>query len=151
MARELAPFVDSRYRTISSPDIRMVTNDSYAGVGSVYVPFLYPEVFGISYSQSGYLSLAGGTMIKEFSEATKIPIRLYVDVGVFERKVGWGWLPVEEIDFTAGNRRFRSVLEQKQYDFVYREYPEGHTWGNWRAHLIDAMTHFFPTQNNTLN
>jgi enterochelin esterase-like enzyme len=37
----------------------------------------------------------------------------------------------------------QEVLKKKNYDFVYREYPEGHTWGNWRRHLIDALIHFF--------
>lgn len=149
MALELVAFVDSRYRTLASPTARMIAGDSFAGLVSVYVPFQYPDVFGISYSQSGYLSLNGGAVIDAFSDSEKKPIRLYVDVGIYERTVGLGWLPDDEIDFTAGNREFKRVLEQKGYDFVYREYPEGHTWGNWRAHLIDAMTHFFPKHDNT--
>ena len=40
--------------------------------------------------------------------------------------------------------RLRDALAAKGYDFVYAEYPQGHTWGNWRAHLLDALPHFFP-------
>jgi enterochelin esterase-like enzyme len=144
MAQELVPFIDSEYRTVASPGTRMVAGDSYAGVGSIYVPFQHPETFGLSYSQSGYLPLDGGAMIEAFSKSDRKTIRLYIDVGIYERKVGWGWLPDDEIDFTSGNRKFSDVLERKAYDYVYREYPEGHTWGNWRAHMIDALVHFFP-------
>ncbi len=59
------------------------------------------------------------------------------------RTVGKGWLPDEEIDFVAANRRFRDVLSEGGYDFEYREYPEGHTWGNWRRHVADALIHYF--------
>jgi enterochelin esterase-like enzyme len=37
----------------------------------------------------------------------------------------------------------KDALAEKGYDFVYKEYPEGHTWGNWRRHLIDALIHFY--------
>jgi hypothetical protein len=74
------------------------------------------------------------------------PIRLYVDVGIYERAVGASFLPSKENDFLMANRRFKTVLEQKNYNFVYHEYFEGHTWGNWRRHLIDGLIHFFGTQ-----
>ena len=144
MAEEVVPFVNERYHVIDNPAARLVTGDSFAGLVSVYIPFQYPEVFGLGYSQSGYLSLKGDSMISLFEEADPKPIRLFVDVGHYERMVGKGWLPDNEIDFLAGNRRFNEVLEAKGYDYVYREYPEGHTWGNWRAHLADALIHFFP-------
>jgi enterochelin esterase-like enzyme len=35
------------------------------------------------------------------------------------------------------------VLDKKGYDVVQREYHEGHTWGNWRRHLIDALEDYF--------
>jgi enterochelin esterase family protein len=37
----------------------------------------------------------------------------------------------------------RAALDSAGYDLIYREYPEGHTWGNWRTHLIEALKHFF--------
>ncbi len=144
MADELVPFVEEHYQLTEAPSARLVAGDSYAGLASVYIPFQQPDVFGLGYSQSGYLSLQSDTLIEAFRQASPKPIRLYVDIGLYERKVGQGWLPDDEIDFLAANRRFREVLSAKGYDYVYREYPEGHTWGNWRVHLIDALVHFFP-------
>ena len=146
MADELVPFVEAEYRVRQTPTQRMVVGDSYAGLVSVYIPFERPDVFGIGYSQSGYVSLNKDALIKRYAEESLRPIRLYVDVGIYEETVGKGWLPDDEIDFTAGNRRFRKVLESRGYDFQYREYAEGHTWGNWRRHLIDGLIHFFPTK-----
>ncbi|MEM9865859.1 MAG: alpha/beta hydrolase-fold protein, partial [Myxococcota bacterium] len=74
------------------------------------------------------------------------PIRLCVDIGTYETTVGPGMLPAAETDFLAANRRLRTVLAERGYDFVYAEYPEGHTWGNWRAHLIEGLRYFFPAK-----
>jgi enterochelin esterase family protein len=144
MANTLAPWLDARFRTIRDPGYRLVAGDSYAGVGSLFIAFEQPETFGLAYSQSGYLPLEKGRMMRAFAGEPRKPIRLYVDVGIYERMVGKDWLPNDEIDFTDGNRKFVEILEDKGYDFVYAEYAEGHTWGNWRVHLIDALKHFFP-------
>jgi len=70
---------------------------------------------------------------------------LFIDVGLYEHFIGGDMLPASEVDFLAANRRLKVVLETKNYDFEYHEYPEGHNWGNWRRHLIDGLTHFFGT------
>ena len=104
-----------------------------------------PDVFGLGYSQSGYLSFNDNALIEAYQKARSQPIRLYLDIGLYEQKVGQGWLPENEIDFLRANREFRKVLTEKGYDFIYREYPERHAWGNWRAHLTDALVHYFPS------
>jgi enterochelin esterase-like enzyme len=143
VADELVPFVEARYRTSRDPTARLVVGDSYGGLISTYIAFRRPDVFGLAYSQSGYHSFQADRMLRLLEEAPVAPVRLYADVGTYERVVGFGWLPEAERDFTAANRRLRDVLARKGYDAVYAEYPEGHTWGNWRAHLIPALTHFF--------
>ena len=144
MAEELVPFVQQRYRTVEQPAARLVAGPSFGGLVSAYVPFQHPDVFGLSYSQSGYMSFQDDALIEAYRQAERKPIRLYVDIGLYEQSVGRGWLPDAEVDFLAANRRFQDLLAAKGYDFVYREYPEGHTWGNWRSHLMDALAHFFP-------
>ncbi|MEM8678426.1 MAG: alpha/beta hydrolase-fold protein, partial [Planctomycetota bacterium] len=143
MADELVPFVDGRFPTIQRPDARMTVGDSYAGLVAASLVHARPDCFGLGYSQSGYVSCEDDTLIERYKTKPKGDIRLYVDVGIFERTVGKGWLPDDEIDFVEGNRRFRDVLQTNGYDFVYREYPEGHTWGNWRRHFVDGVIHFF--------
>ena len=140
---ELAPFIDNHYRTRASAENRLVVGDSYGGLISTYIAFARTDIFGMAYSQSGYFSFQEDRLIRAFQEQKKRPLRLYVDIGHYERVVGAAFLPAPEVDFLAANRRFREVLADKGYDFIYREYPEGHTWGNWRRHLIDGLIHFF--------
>jgi len=145
-ADELVPFIEARYPARRSPDARLVAGDSFGGLISAFIPFMRPEVFGNGCSQSGYVSFRGDSLIKLYRETSRRPIRLYVDVGTYEENVGASFLPTAETNFTEGNRRFNKVLREAGYDFVYREYPEGHTWGNWRRHLIDALIWFFPRE-----
>jgi enterochelin esterase family protein len=142
-ADELVPFIESHYPVKKAADARLIIGDSFGGLISAYIPFVRPDVFGMAYSQSGYLSFRGDWLIRAFANSERKPVRLYVDTGHYERTVGTAFLPLEEADFLEANRRMQEVLKKKNYDFVYREYPEGHTWGNWRRHLIDALIHFF--------
>ncbi len=145
-AGEVVPFVDACYRTQTVPARRLVLGDSYGGLAALFLALRRPEVFGMGYSQSGYHGFDGGRMIGLVTEEPAAPVRLWVDVGRYERAVGTGLLPEAERDFLADNRRLCAALEKRGYDAVYREYPEGHTWGNWRAHLLDALPHFFPPE-----
>jgi enterochelin esterase family protein len=143
MADELVPFIESNFRVSKNPGNRLVAGDSFGGLISAYTPFYRPDVFGLGYSQSGYQSFQGDQLIQLLESSERKPIRLYVDIGTYEGTVGADMLPEDETDFLSANRRFNEVLKKKGYDFVYREYPEGHTWGNWRRHMIDALVHFF--------
>ena len=100
-------------------------------------------MFKYAYSQSGYQSCFKDQLINAFKDSPKKDIKLYVDSGTYERNVGASFLPADETDFLEANRRLKKVLEEKGYEFVYHEYPQGHTWGNWRRHLIDGLQYFF--------
>jgi enterochelin esterase family protein len=147
MADELVPFIESNFRATEIPQKRLVAGDSFGGLISAYTPHYRPDVFGSGYSQSGYQSFQGDQLIKLYETSEKKSIRLYVDIGTYEGTVGADMLPEDETDFLSANRRFKEVLAEKRYDFVYREFPEGHTWGNWRRHMIDGLVHFFGVKN----
>ena len=58
------------------------------------------------------------------------PVDFYLDTGV----IG---------DLVDDNRRMKEILEMKDYRFMYQEFNEGHSWGNWRAHLDDMLVFFW--------
>ena len=141
--KELVPYIDNNFRTLKSPDNRLVVGASYGGLISLYIGFTNPEIFRNVYSQSGYHSFNKDSLINLINDSVMKPINIYLDVGTYELSVGANFLPENERDFLAGNRRMKEVLEKKGYDFKYFEYHEGHTWGNWRRHLINALKFFF--------
>ena len=143
---ELVPHVDKTFRTKKDANNRLVVGDSYGGLISLYISFMKPDIFGLSYSQSGYHSFQSDKLINLIRDKEKKAIRTYIDVGTYEEVVGAAFIPEAERNFTEGNRRLKQVLKEKKYDFVYIEYYAGHTWSNWRRHLIDALIHFFGEQ-----
>lgn len=143
MADELVPYVESKYPIGRGPETRMVTGDSYGGLGAHYIGYQRSDVFGLAYSQSGYFSFLGDSLIKLYQDSEKLDLKLAFDIGTYETHVGGGYLNPDEADFTAANRRMEQTLKAKGYEYHYREYPEGHTWGNWRQHLIDILPWFY--------
>jgi enterochelin esterase-like enzyme len=140
---ELVPFVDGRLRTRRSPSGRLVVGASYGGLISAYIGLARADVFGLAYSQSGYMSFQKDRLLREMEARGSAGARLFVDIGTYERRVARGIVIDDEGDFLLANRRCRETLRRLGADAVYREYHEGHTWGNWRVHLIDALEYFF--------
>jgi enterochelin esterase-like enzyme len=36
-------------------------------------------------------------------------------------------------------QKLKTILANKQYTFIYREYPEGHNWRFWEKYLPEAL------------
>lgn len=142
---ELVDFIDSKYSTMASKEERLVIGDSYGGLISLYIGFSRPDIFKNVYSQSGYHSFRKNSLTRKVLETDKKELNIYLDSGTYERNVGASFLPDGERDFLLGNRKMNQALNKKGYNHIYKEYPEGHTWGNWRRHLIDALKHFYGT------
>jgi enterochelin esterase family protein len=140
---ELVPFIDRKFRTIDDADSRLIVGDSYGGLISLYIGFSNPDLFGKVYSQSGYHSFNKDRIIGLINESDMKGLNIYFDCGLYELQVGAAFIPEAERNFLEGNRRLRKALVAKGYNNIYFEYPEGHTWGNWRRHLIDALKYFF--------
>ena len=138
LIRELVPYIDANYSTIQDPSERLVTGASFGGLISVYIAFNHPEVFGNVASQSGYLSRKKNHTIRALRESSKKKIKFYLDCGTYETNVGGVFG-----NFIEGNRRMRETLQKKGYEFVYREFHEGHNWGNWRSRIGSILKVFF--------
>jgi enterochelin esterase family protein len=143
---ELCAWVDGHIRTRRDPSARLVVGDSYGGLISATIGLRRPDVFGSAYSQSGYFSFRNDQFLKELGGTERIGCRFYLDCGTYEHRVGRGIVPDDEGNFIAANQRTALLMRDCGVEVVYREYPEGHTWGNWRAHLCEALIHFFRTQ-----
>jgi enterochelin esterase-like enzyme len=148
---ELVPWVDKSFRTLSNPEARVVIGDSYGGLISLCIAHRRPDVFLAAYSQSGYLSFQRDRLLREIATGPALRPRIFVDIGTYERRVASGIVPDEEGDFLAANRRFADMARRAGADIEYREYHEGHTWGNWRAHLHDALPHLLGSGANPDN
>ncbi len=137
LVTELLPAVEARWSVRKDPAGRGVMGASLGAFAALSVTARHPEVFGRCGAQStGYA--VGANFEALLSNLARLPAgaaRFHVDVGTFESNL-------HGADLLAASRRMRAVLARRQ-TIQYREVPEGHSWGSWRARLAEAWTFFW--------
>jgi enterochelin esterase family protein len=144
LAKELVPWARQRYRFSAEPERTIVGGVSLGGLNAAYCALRYPEVFGNVLSQSGAFAYFPGWedqeendtspfgwLIRQFVTTRKLPVRFYLEAGLFENDCPETLL--------AQNRRMRDVLEAKGYSVVYSEFAGGHEFLSWRGSVADGL------------
>ena len=130
LLEEIAPFAGARYRISTDPAKTAIMGASLGGAISLMVAMDHPEVFGNCGSQSGAFEVDQGRLLKVVAESPRQSINIYLDCGSFG-------------DLMPENRQMRDILKAKGYNYRYQEFNEGHSWGNWRAHIDDMLVFFW--------
>ncbi len=130
ITNELMPVMDNRYKTSKDPAKRAMAGASDGGNISLYIGMKHPEQFGKIAAQSSDVIPA---ISETFSGGPKLNLSLYIDIGIYDIAM--------LIPMVHG---LRDILEAKGYPYQYREWHEGHSWGNWRGHLRLPLMQFFP-------
>jgi enterochelin esterase-like enzyme len=156
LATELLPWIHARYSVTSDPKLTTVGGSSYGGIAATYAGLRHSEIFGNVLCQSGSFWWAPdhgvgpdadattetGWLAKEFIKSPKLPLRFWMDAGVFEvdsRGSGGGIL--------EPSRHMRDVLLAKGYEVQYRQFNSGHDYLNWRGTLADGLIALIGTSN----
>jgi enterochelin esterase-like enzyme len=129
--------IDTRYRTRRNPAARAVIGASNGGNIALWMGYTHPEAFGNIGAQSSNIISA---ISSGFQSSPHLDLKLYLDLGTFDIDV---LIPLV--------RGFVPILQSRGYDYRYEEYNEGHSWGNWRAHIDNALEKFFPGPALTVN
>ncbi len=127
---EILPFVRERYDVSTEPAKNAVMGASLGGAVSVMIALDYPDVFGKCGSQSGAFDINDGELMKRVAAEPKQTVDFYLDCGTFG-------------DLTDSNRLMHKALEGKGYIVAYKEFNQGHSWGNWRDHIGDMLVFFW--------
>jgi enterochelin esterase family protein len=69
------------------------------------------------------------SLIEEFKTSKRLPIRFYMEVGIYD--LGAAML--------GSNRELRDVLQLKGYDVDYLEFVGAHNYVNWRGSLSGGL------------
>lgn len=131
IVEEIVPWVDRRYRTETDAAYRAVMGASDGGNISLWIGVTHPEVFGNVAAQSSNVE---SNVHSGFENSAKLDLKLYLDLGTYD-------IPV----LLPRVRNLIPVLVAKGYDFEYLEFHDGHSWGNWRGHIDNALEMFFPS------
>lgn len=130
ITQELMPAIDAKYKTSTDPSKRATVGASNGGNISLYIGMKHPEQFGKIAAQSSNVQT---TVSSTFSSGTKLNLALYLDIGTYDIAA--------LIPMVHG---FRDILQAKGYSYQFKEWHEGHSWGNWKGHLRLPLEQFFP-------
>ena len=127
---ELMPVIDAKYKTSKDPSNRAIAGASDGGNISLYIGMKHPEQFGKIAAQSSDVI----TVISEtFSSGPKLNLSFYLDIGTYD---------IAQLIPMVHN--FKDILQNKGYIYQFRQWNEGHSWGNWKGHLRLPLMQFFP-------
>ncbi len=78
-------------------------------------------------------TIEGGWLAKQYIASPKLPLKFYLDAGLFEASVG-GFIGILD-----ASRHMRDVLLAKGYEVHYQEFVGGHDYLSWRGTLADGF------------
>ena len=128
---ELLPYVDSAYRTETDPQLRGTMGSSNGGNIALWLGVTYPEVFGQIIAFSSNVESSISSVLEQNAD---LPLRFYIDIGTYDIAV---LIPLVH--------DLQQTLENQGYPHLYQEIHDGHSWGNWRNHIDDALRFTFPS------
>ena len=143
VATELVPAVEAAYPVARDRERRAILGTSLGGLFAATLGARHPDVFGAlaiqspafwvgagpdtptaGFTSSRFGGWTGATVYERLAQ-TRMPLRISMSTGTIR-------------DTEDGARRMRDALAGTPHALVYREVPEGHSWGQWRA-LVGAQ------------
>lgn len=131
IAQELIPDILNRYRRISHlPQHRALIGTSLGGYLSAYMAVNHSssiQNFGL-HSPALWVD---DTIITAFSETESLgELKFFISTGTF-------------FDGMERATALRDTLVNNSYDVTFAQRDEGHSWGQWKGLIDDALIHFF--------
>jgi len=130
IVNDVMGWASKRYRIRPGAESAAVIGSSDGGDISLYLGLNYPSVFGNIAAQSSNII---SPVSNGFRDGPKLNLKFYLDLGTYDNPI---LIPLV--------RNFIPILQAKGYPYLYYEYHEGHSWGNWRDHVANALLYFFP-------
>ncbi len=129
---EILPLISSQFRIFVAAKYRASIGISNGGDISQHLGFKLSDKIG----NVGSFSAGGYWYTNEYLGSNKLNLKYYIDAGTYD-----------EVGFLTNNQNFVNwILDLKGYDYKFKIFHEGHSWGSWRAHLHYALEEFFPYQ-----
>jgi enterochelin esterase family protein len=115
------------------PGIHGILGSSMGGLMAAFTALREPQIFGRALCQAGaYQYFAGDAIIMDMVRFMPRPeIKLWLDCGRF--------------DFLLdANRNFVALLQEKGYEFRYKENGGAHNQTTWRNAAVEGLQFLFP-------
>ncbi len=135
VVKEIIPWVRENYNVSNQACEAIIGGLSLGGLTATYLGLKHSEIFGNVLSQSGsYWYDPEGYkgqcwMANQYEAIEKLPLKLYLNVGVLENKD-------QMIDT---NTKLRDVLLGKGYSVDFEEFKSGHDYLSWGETLANGL------------
>lgn len=133
---EVLPLARKHLRLLNleqHPGAYGVLGASASGLMSMYTGLRMPEIFGKVLCQSAVFAWERRDFVVvdlvRYNHARQI--KIWMDVGTLEELV-------------EDNRRMVALLDKRQYDVTYREFPAGHNYTGWSNDIWHGLESMFP-------
>lgn len=129
---DVLAYINAYYKTTNDPHRRATIGSTLGGFYSAYLSYERSDVFGLAALLSPDFSVNAYTYLSQLAFGSKHDVKFYIDWGIYEN-----FIP-------NTGRMLRDALLTQGYSLKWNEWHDGLTWGNWRAHLDDALESLFP-------
>lgn len=130
IVNDLMPAIDLKYSTSKDPQERATFGISDGGNIALYICMKHPETFGKIAAMSSNVQTVIST---KFRSSDKMNLQFYMDIGSYD---------IPELIPMVND--FIQILKDKDYTYQFRKWNEGHSWSNWKTHLVYPLLQFFP-------
>jgi enterochelin esterase-like enzyme len=130
IVNELMPVIDHQFATSQDPQKRATFGISAGGNIALFIGMNHPDAFG---KVAALSSSVQPEISEKYRESSRMNLEFYLDRGKYD-------LPmlIPMID------NLNNILAEKKYICRFRQWNEGHSWGNWETHVRFALQQFFP-------
>jgi enterochelin esterase family protein len=133
LVKDVVPFIEKNYRTLSGKDNRAIAGLSMGGAHTQTITNNNPGMF----SYIGVFSMGIMNMGPQNQDAAKLEQERIAKLTVLKNS-GYKlyWIGVGKDDFVyKGVVTLRENLDKVGLKYIYNETSGGHTWANWRIYL----------------
>lgn len=124
-------WANDNFRIKQSPKERLVMGSSLGGNISMWMGTHFPNVFGNVGAFSPFIEY---DLHKKIVYSDKLDLNIFVLHGTYDHLDG----------IQTSVAYILPILDLKNYNYLYLEYHEGHSYGLWRAHIDDLLLWVFP-------
>ena len=137
MFPQVVAWVDRHYRTVAKRDARAIAGLSMGGFHTMQISKEYPSMFD-------YVGLFSAAIFRG-AEGVDVYANLEEKLAMqFSKAPKLYWIAIGEDDFLyEDNVKYRKLLDDNGYGYVYRESEGGHTWRNWRIYISEFAAMLF--------
>lgn len=142
VANQIIPWFRASYPVSTDPLQTIVLGSSNGGLAAVYLAFLYPNLFGNVFSQTGWFRWSPDRdpehhwLARQIAAGQKVPVRFWLQVGNLEVAQMKDGGPTQ----LAANQYMRDTLRAKGYVVSYQEYSGGHDASSLEYPLAKGLT-----------